>query len=72
MASFKIEIADQVTVADGRVIEGSFSCLDKQGNLVLSAASQLSMEGSKRFLGNVVIPAKQRKDCKLLQAAYDM
>lgn len=50
---------------DGRIIEGSFCCLDKQGNLVLTGASQISKQDTQRFLGNVVVPAKQMKSCTL-------
>lgn len=53
----------QVLIEDGRIIDGNFGCLDKQGNLVLNDASQLCTDGDKRFLGTIVVPAKQRKNC---------
>lgn len=34
--------AEQVEVKDGRVLEGDFYCLDKQGNIVINNTQQLS------------------------------
>merc|ERR1712130_337909 len=56
----------QVAVPDGRVLTGRFSCLDKQGNLVLSGTTQVSPLGTERYLGVVVIPSSQRTTCELV------
>ena len=55
----------KVTVPDGRILTGHFSCLDKQGNLVLSRTTQVSTFGTERFLGVVVVPSAQRVKCEL-------
>jgi len=55
----------KVTVPDGRILTGHFSCLDKQGNLVLSRTTQVSSLGTERFLGVVVVPSRQRVRCEL-------
>ena len=47
--------------ADGRLISGILTCLDKQGNIVLQHAAQhLEHSIEERHLGTVIVPKKQR------------
>ena len=58
----------RVELTDGRVIVGPFSCLDKQGNVLLNNASELrwtqrraegdAAERTERYLGTVLVPRK--------------
>lgn len=58
----------RVELTDGRVIVGHFSCLDKQGNVLLNNASELrwtqpraegdAAERTERHLGTVLVPRK--------------
>lgn len=51
----------QVHTADGRLISGSLTCLDKQGNIVLQHAAQhLEHSIEERHLGTAIVPKKQR------------
>eukprot|EP00884_Botryococcus_braunii_P011715 jgi/Botrbrau1/20544/Bobra.145_2s0093.1 len=62
----------RVVVRDGRVFVGDFSCLDRQGNLVLSNARQTMSDGPPRGIvsmvadmpmGMVLVPLKQQVAC---------
>jgi len=58
----------QITVADGRVLVGNFICLDKQGNVILDqTVERYAVDGKteEAFLGQVLVPAKQRVGCEL-------
>ena len=51
----------QVSTADGRLISGILTCLDKQGNIVLQHAAQhLDSSREERHLGTVIVPRDQR------------
>lgn len=51
----------QVFTSDGRLISGIFTCLDKQGNIVLQHAAQhLEPSDEERHLGTVIVPRNQR------------
>ena len=51
----------QVSTADGRLISGILTCLDKQGNIVLQHAAQhLESSREERHLGTVIVPRGQR------------
>lgn len=56
----------RVVVKGGRIIEGDFQCLDKQGNLVLGNAVELltgaASGQSSRQLGMVLIPEPQQQE----------
>lgn len=55
----------KVTVPDGRVIAGTFACLDPQGNVVLTDARAVANNGGDHALGTLIVPAAQRRACEL-------
>lgn len=58
----------QVTVADGRVLVGSFICLDQQGNIILDqTVERYQVNGMEKesMLGQVLIPRSQRVACEV-------
>ncbi|CAK0783784.1 hypothetical protein CVIRNUC_006984 [Coccomyxa viridis] len=57
----------KVLTADGRVISGLLTCLDKQGNIVLQHAAQhLEPSLEERHLGTVIVPQNQRLKTQVL------
>ncbi|KAL6751037.1 hypothetical protein V8C86DRAFT_2790244 [Haematococcus lacustris] len=54
-----------VTLTSGRVLEGAFQCLDKQGNLILGHTVEQMPCGDgqsrERTLGMVLVPASTRQ-----------
>ena len=55
------DLFSQVFTADGRLISGVLTCLDKQGNIVLQHAAQhLEPSREERHLGTVIVPRDQR------------
>ena len=61
-------LALQVTVADGRVLIGSFICLDKQGNIILDqTVERYHINGVEKesMLGQVLVPRSQRVACEV-------
>eukprot|EP00198_Chlamydomonas_reinhardtii_P013655 XP_001702992.1 predicted protein [Chlamydomonas reinhardtii] len=64
----------RVTLTSGRVLEGDFSCLDKQGNIILSnTLEQLTTATGKkeeRHMGLVLVPVQQQQKVEL-QASLD-
>ena len=60
----------RVTLSDGRVFEGLFSCLDKSFNIVLNNACELTETGIKkapfnpRVGGVVIVPGKHVVKCE--------
>mmetsp|Transcript_27535 Transcript_27535/g.70124 ORF Transcript_27535/g.70124 Transcript_27535/m.70124 type:complete len:90 (+) Transcript_27535:133-402(+) len=57
----------RVTLVSGRVLAGSFQCLDSQGNLILANTSELAAGGGgeERPMGMVLVPLAQRKQVEL-------
>ena len=57
----------QIQVRDGRVLIGDFTCIDKQGNIILNqTVEQYESNGKleEKVLGQVLIPATQRVSCE--------
>mmetsp|Transcript_11492 Transcript_11492/g.20355 ORF Transcript_11492/g.20355 Transcript_11492/m.20355 type:complete len:106 (-) Transcript_11492:522-839(-) len=53
----------KVTLDDGRVFEGEFQCLDKQGNLILGrAVERMGGTSEDRQVGMVLVPRAHCKD----------
>ncbi|KAL1530769.1 hypothetical protein AB1Y20_001667 [Prymnesium parvum] len=68
----------RVGLADGRVVVGTFVCLDKQRNLLLvdalewrwfGAAGGGAAERAQRHLGVVLVPRKWVESCHALEVA---
>ncbi|KAK9846489.1 hypothetical protein WJX81_005167 [Elliptochloris bilobata] len=67
----------RVVVRDGRVLVGQLSCLDKQGNIILShtvqvlagcsagAEQKLKRHPEERLIGLVLVPPQQRVSCEV-------
>ncbi|GFR43601.1 hypothetical protein Agub_g4698, partial [Astrephomene gubernaculifera] len=59
----------RVTMVSGRVLEGDFTCLDKQGNIVLSntyeQATTASGAREERHMGLVLVPFDQQAKVEL-------
>lgn len=53
----------KVVVKDGRVLIGEFLCIDKQANLILGNTYQQVQGEKERPIGQVLVPALQRKSC---------
>lgn len=58
----------KVQVEDGRLFEGKFHCLDKQGNIILYDTVEFRNVGGsgaveQRSLGLVLVPARWRTSC---------
>lgn len=56
----------RVTLADGRIVEGTLECYDNLANMVLSNATDISSKGTRPFgrtirLGMVLIPGAEAK-----------
>ena len=48
-----------VTISDGRVVRGKFSCLDQAKNLILLNAAEIKPDGQYGVtLGNTLVPGK--------------
>mmetsp|Transcript_5702 Transcript_5702/g.12416 ORF Transcript_5702/g.12416 Transcript_5702/m.12416 type:complete len:96 (+) Transcript_5702:501-788(+) len=66
----------RVSLTDGRVIIGRFSCLDKQQNILLTDTIELSCYAeessettrSERRLGVVIVPRKWVRTCHVEDA----
>ncbi|KAL0054670.1 hypothetical protein WJX82_000808 [Trebouxia sp. C0006] len=57
----------KVVVKDGRVLIGELLCIDKQANIILGNTFQQVQSDSAPFkerpIGQVLVPASQRKSC---------
>jgi small nuclear ribonucleoprotein (snRNP)-like protein len=56
-------------LSDGRVISGSFDCVDKHRNIILDRASEIKDiddPKSTRSIGYVLIPGQHLVKCELL------
>ena len=62
----------RVRLSDGRVVQGKLTCLDWQGNLLLSEASlEVPAKGggeAAQTLGVAIVPARHLLACELLDA----
>ncbi|CAG8740884.1 32679_t:CDS:2, partial [Racocetra persica] len=47
----------KITASDGRVFLGTFMCIDKYKNIILSQTEEFRSD-EKRFVGLVMIPGK--------------
>ncbi|PNH05205.1 hypothetical protein TSOC_008561 [Tetrabaena socialis] len=60
----------RVVLASERVLKGDFTCLDKQGNLILSnTVEEVVTPGGKaeeRHMGLVLVPVQQQRKVELL------
>ena len=59
----------RIRTPEDRIIVGNLVCLDKQGNIVLHNAEEEYLGGAAgeaRFLGSVVVPARQRCACDVI------
>ena len=59
----------RVTLTDGRVFEGVFSCLDKGFNVVLNEASEVSLTGARKQFnaragGVIIVPGARIAKCE--------
>ena len=60
----------RVRLRDGRVVQGRLTCLDWQGNLLLSDASleAQAKEDAAQALGVAIVPARHLLSCEMLDA----
>jgi hypothetical protein len=60
-----------VTLLDGRILQGDFQCLDKDGNLIMSSTYETVGTSlgipNDRFMGTVLIPGSFRTRVDALQ-----
>eukprot|EP00898_Chlorokybus_atmophyticus_P007599 jgi/Chlat1/7840/Chrsp66S07340 len=61
----------RVGISDGRVLEGLFHCLDKQGNIILMDTAQVTPSGERRPLGQVLVPAAHRTSLHIETASAE-
>lgn len=59
----------RVTLTDGRIFEGVFSCLDKSFNVVLNEACELSPTGARKHFnaragGVIIVPGARIVKCE--------
>lgn len=52
-----LHLKARVTVTDGRMFCGTFTCVDKQKNIILANSDEFR-KGEKRHVGLVMIPGK--------------
>ncbi|GIL47399.1 hypothetical protein Vafri_4227 [Volvox africanus] len=59
----------RVTLISGRVLEGDFTCLDRQGNIILSntfeQVTTASGRREERHMGLVLVPIAQQRKIEL-------
>ncbi|GLC74780.1 hypothetical protein PLESTF_001555500 [Pleodorina starrii] len=59
----------RVTLISGRVLEGDFTCLDKQGNIILTntfeQVTTASGKREERHMGLVLVPTDQQRKVEL-------
>ncbi|KAL4430962.1 hypothetical protein ABPG75_006218 [Micractinium tetrahymenae] len=61
----------KIRVKDGRVLVGDFTCLDRQGNIILTNTFEvMTLNGRphEKLMGQVLVPAAHRQSCEF-QAA---
>ncbi|CAG8626701.1 5432_t:CDS:2 [Cetraspora pellucida] len=52
-----LNLKAKITASDGRVFHGTFMCIDKYKNIILSQTEEFR-SNEKRFVGLVMIPGK--------------
>nr|CAG8661095.1 2560_t:CDS:2 [Entrophospora candida] len=52
-----LNLRARITISDGRIFNGTFMCIDKYKNIILSQTEEFRNE-QKRFVGLVMIPGK--------------
>ncbi|KAL4426797.1 hypothetical protein ABPG77_006583 [Micractinium sp. CCAP 211/92] len=61
----------KIRVKDGRVLVGDFTCVDRQGNIILTNTYEVMMLNGRpheKLMGQVLVPATHRQTCEF-QAA---
>ncbi|PRW58249.1 small nuclear ribonucleo [Chlorella sorokiniana] len=57
----------RIRVKDGRLLVGEFTCLDKQGNIILTNTYEhMTLNGAhhEKLMGQVLVPAAHRTSCE--------
>ncbi|EFN59124.1 hypothetical protein CHLNCDRAFT_49967 [Chlorella variabilis] len=64
----------KIQVKDGRVLVGDFTCLDKEGNIILTNTyehMQLGGQLHEKVMGQVLVPAAHRVSCEFQALPHD-